>query len=288
MGTINNNLVGVSWMLAFTFLAACNNVLFKYIGSGIHPFVLTFFVAVFSTLICLPLLIIYGKVVFVPKRFWLLFVRGALNAIATLTFYFSLMAIPVATATSLTFVTPVLAVILAAIILKEKVGWRRWTAVLIGFAGVLIILRPGVQPVELGHLSVLVAALAFSFIFVLLRQLGKFDSIPTITIYLGLFMVPLTLVPALFYWSWPNMTELLILMVVGVVSSLLHFCLAAALKASETPVVTPVDYMRLVWVVPIAYIVFGEIPDIFTWIGSIVIFGSATYISIRNYMIERN
>ena len=140
MGTINNNLVGVSWMLAFTFLAACNNVLFKYIGSGIHPFVLTFFVAVFSTLICLPLLIIYGKAVFVPKRLWLLFIRGALNAIATLTFYFSLMAIPVATATSLTFVTPVLAVILAAIILKEKVGWRRWTAVLTGFAGVLICL----------------------------------------------------------------------------------------------------------------------------------------------------
>ncbi len=100
MGTINNNLVGVSWMLAFTFLAACNNVLFKYIGSGIHPFVLTFFVAVFSVLICLPLLIIYGKAVFVPKKLGLLFVRGALNAIATLTFYFSLMAIPVATATS--------------------------------------------------------------------------------------------------------------------------------------------------------------------------------------------
>ena len=121
----------------------------------------------------------------------------------------------------------------------------------------------------------------------ILRQLGKTEAVATVTIYLGIVMTPLTFIPALYFWRWPTSEEFLVLITIGLVGSVIHFCLAAALKWSEAPVVSPIDYLRLIWVVPIAYLVFGEIPDTYTWAGSLIVFGSATYIAIREHNIKK-
>ena len=285
--TTQNNLVGITWMVAFTFFAATNNVIIKYASSNLHPFVIAFFSSAFSLLICIPFYLNYGRSVFVPKRPLLLLVRGIINSIATVAFFFALSSIPVATATSLSFLAPIIAVFLAALILHEKVGWRRWSAIVVGFLGVLVILRPGNSVIGFGHLSALIAALAFGILFVILRQLGKTETVATVTIYLGIVMTPLTFIPALYFWRWPTSEEFLVLITIGLVGSMIHFCLAAALKWSEAPIVSPIDYLRLIWVVPIAYLIFGEIPDTYTWAGSLIVFGSATYIAIREHDINK-
>ena len=141
--------------------------------------------------------------------------------------------------------------------------------------------RPGISVIGIGHLSALIAALAFGILFVILRQLGKTETVATVTIYLGVVMTPLTFIPALYFWRWPTSEEFLVLITIGLDGGEIHFCLAAALKWGAAPVVSPIDYMRLIWDVPIAYLVFDEIPDAFTWVGSVIVFGSATYIAIR-------
>ena len=218
----------------------------------------------------------------------MLLFRGAVNAIATVSFFYALSSIPVATATSLSFLAPIFAVFLAALILREQVGWRRWSAIAMGFLGVLVILRPGFTVIGAGHFAALIAALAFGMLFVILRELGKIEPVTTMTIYLGFVMTPLTFLPALNFWSWPTLEEYLFLITIGIVGSALHYCLAAALKWSEAPVVSSIDYMRLVWVVPIAYLIFDELPDAFTWIGSGIVFGCATFIAFREHKLAKS
>ena len=275
-------------MLAFTFFAASNNIIIKYASTNLHPFVIAFFSSIFGLLICIPFYFKYGVSVFIPKRPFMLFVRGTINTVGAVAFFYALSSIPVATATSLSFLAPIFAVCLAAIFLRENVGWRRWSAIAIGFLGILVILRPGVSPIEVGHFSALIAALAFGLLFVVLRELGKTEAVSTVTIYRAIVMAPLTFAPALIFWSWPTLEEYLLLISIGLVGTVLHFCLAAAFKWGEAPVVSPIDYMRLVWVVPFAYLLFDEVPDLFTWVGSGIVFGCATFIAIREHNLAKS
>ena len=114
-----------------------------------------------------------------------------------------------------------------------------------------------------------------------IKVLGRTDSSLTITAYMGLFMVPLSFLPALFVWEWPSLDMLPFLFLIGLLGATGHLALAQAFKEADTTAVMPFDFTRLIWASVLGFIVFAEVPDIWTWLGGSVIFGSATYIAFR-------
>jgi drug/metabolite transporter (DMT)-like permease len=203
-----------------------------------------------------------------------------------LCFFYAVSVAPLSEVTALGFSSPIFATVLAAVILGEVVRTRRWAAIGFGFVGALIILRPGFASVGTGQLLALFSALAWSCALMVIKTLGRTDSSATIITYMGLLMVPLSLGPALFVWQWPAPHEWVWLITIGVLGGIAQFCMTESLRQANTAVVMPIDFFKLVWVTVIAYLVFAEQPDLFTWIGGAIIFGSAIYIAYRERAVQ--
>ena len=195
--------------------------------------------------------------------------------------------VPVADAVALSFTAPLFTTILAIIILKEVVRLRRWTATLVGFAGAMLILRPGFATVDPVLLLVILSSAGMAAAFIVIKILSRTESSSTIVAYLNLFMVPAALVPALFVWQWPTAGEYLWLFLIGVFGTCAHLAMTKAFSIAETTVVMPFDFTRLPFTALIGYIAFSEVPDLWTWIGAAVIFASTFYIARREAQIER-
>ena len=165
--------------------------------------------------------------------------------------------------------------------LGETVRLRRWTAIGVGFAGVLIILRPGFEQVGLGQLLVLCSSLIWACALLVIKTLSRTDSSVTITSYMAFLMIPLILIPASFVWRWPEGEQLLWLVLIGVLGGSGQLCVAEALHQADTAVVMPFDFCKLLWITVLAYLAFGEVPDRFTWLGGAVVFASALCITYR-------
>jgi drug/metabolite transporter (DMT)-like permease len=119
-----------------------------------------------------------------------------------------------------------------------------------------------------------------------IKTVGRTDSSATIISYMALLMIPLSLVPALFVWRWPDVGEWCWLVAIGLLGGIAQFCMTESLRQADTAVVMPFDFFKLIWATAIAYLAFGESLDLFTWIGGAVIFGSAVYIAYRERAIQ--
>lgn len=173
------------------------------------------------------------------------------------------------------------------IALGETIRWRRWAALIFGFAGTLVIIRPGFVDVGTGPILVLVSSAIWAVILIVIKTLGKRDSTPTIVTYMVLLMSPIALVPALFVWVWPTWEQLGILLVMGVMGTTAHLTLTQALRLGDAAVVMPMDFFKLIWAAAFGVLIFGEFPTLYTWIGGFMIFASATYIALRERALAR-
>ncbi len=152
------------------------------------------------------------------------------------------------------------------------------------FVGALIIVRPGVEPIDMGSVLTVASAAIWGFTLITIKLLSRTDSAVTITAYMVLLMSPLSLLPALFYWTWPSPEMWVWLVVCGVSGTFAQLLMAQSFRVAEATVVLPFDFTKIVWGALIGYLAFGEVVDIWTWIGAGVIFSGVTYITYR----ERN
>lgn len=272
---------GVALMLATTLIFTAMQVTVRRVAEDLHPFEVAFLRNVFGLAVLFPLFLRSGFSVLRTSKLKLHAARAILQTAAMLFFFTALTLAPLSEVVALSFTSPLFATVLAILILREKAGIRRWAALLAGFAGALIILRPGVAVVGLGPLLVVCSSLVWGGAMTFIKVLGRTDSSLTITAYMGLFMVPLSFVPALFVWEWPSLDILPLLLLIGVFGATGHLALAQAFKEADTTAVMPFDFMRLIWASILGFIVFAEVPDIWTWAGGSVIFGSAIYIAFR-------
>ncbi|MFW5681246.1 MAG: DMT family transporter [Pseudomonadota bacterium] len=249
--------------------------------TGLHPFVVAFFRNLFGVMLLLPLALRAGRASFRTPHLHLHALRGGLQTVAMLGWFYGITIIPMATVAALSFTAPLFATLLAVLVLGEVVGVRRWAALAAGFLGTLIILRPGADVVDPGALYVLLAACAWGSVMIVVKVLGRIDTSLTLTLYGGFFLVPFTLVPALFVWSWPTAQALILLVAIAAVASLSQLCVAQAFKLADTSVVLPVDFTKLIWGAAIGYLVYTEIPDWGTFVGGAVIFASVVYVAYR-------
>ena len=272
-------------MILATLLFSIMHASIKHISSEIHPFEVAFFRNLFGLVVIAPWFIKYGIKPLITNRIKLHFLRSVFNVIAMLTFFYALSVSPLAEVASLSFTAPLFATLLAIIFLGEKIGIRRSAAIIIGFIGAAIIVNPDYKTINIGHMCVLISASIWSVSLIFIKILGKTESSVTITSYMVLFMIPLSAIAASFYWIMPSLNDLLVLAIIGITGTYAQMLLAQALKEEDTVVIMPFDFLKLVWAVLIGYLIFSEVPQVNTWIGSIIIFSSTLYVAYRERKI---
>ncbi|MDP7667838.1 MAG: DMT family transporter [Rhodospirillales bacterium] len=276
-----NTLRGMGYMLVMAVCASVLNATVKYLSAEIHPFEITFFRALFGFLAFVPLFVRHGWAPLRTERLGLHAVRGVLTGIGLLILFWGLGMTPLAKAQALSFSTPLFATVLAFTVLGEKIRFRRIAALVTGFVGTVVVLRPGMIEIGAGPLLILLSAIAFGGMMIAIKMLARTETSTTITVYMALFTTPLTFLAALFVWQTPTWSQLGVMAAIGFLSTFIHLCLAQAIKEADISAVLPVNFTSLIWASVIGFAVFGETPDAGTWIGGTIIFAAVVFIAFR-------
>jgi len=274
-------LKGVAYMALAGFLVALMHVLVREISKNVHPIEIAFFRNVTGFVMLLPFLLRQDRTHWKSKQPKLQLFRAVIGACALMSWFTCLSMLPVADATAISFVTVLFVTVGAALFLGEKVGIRRWAAIIVGFVGTLIIIRPGSGIFGAGALVALGSTVFWATALLCVKVLSRTDSSVTMVFYANVYFTVFSFIPALFFWTWPTPEQLGLMVVVGVMATLGHLCMATALRTTEATIVAPVDYTRMLWAAGVGYMVFGEFPDVWTWVGGTVIFLSTVYITYR-------
>jgi len=283
----SNALKGIGFMVLACVFFGAMHVGVRHVTQSVHPFEAAFFRNLFGLLVLVPSFAVHGLRPLRTGRFGLHCARAALNVVAMLSFFYALSITPVVLVQALAFTSPLFTAVLAVLLLGERMRARRLTAIVLGFAGTLLIIRPGVQPLELGPALVLGSAAVWGYVVILIKSLARTDSAVTITAYMVLLMSPMTLVCALFVWTWPSGGELAVLVGVGIAGTLAQMCMTQSLRLADTTVVLPFDFTKLVWSAFFAWLLFGELIDSWTLLGALVIFSGGLYVAYRERQLSR-
>ncbi|MDX2271858.1 MAG: DMT family transporter [Cyanobacteriota bacterium] len=278
---------GIGLVLLATAAFMVMDALIRYFSGSLHPFELAFFRNLFGLLWLLPLLGRVGRGCLQTgqMRFYLL--RGLVNNTGMMLFFLGLSWVPLAEATALGFTIPLFASLLAIWILKEATQWQRLLALAAGFLGTLVILRPGFQVISAGSMTILLASLLLAWAAILVKILAQTESSLTITTYMGLVQTPLSLIPALLVWQWPTATEWWGLVALGALGTLGQLAVTQAYRQADLSTLMPFDFSAMIWATLIGYFAFGELPTIWTWIGSAIIFFSGLWIAYDQSQARR-
>ncbi len=274
---------GMLFMLLAAMFLACMMAGVRHASGEIHPYVIVFFRLAFGFLLISPAVVLYRLEPLRTRRFRLLALRSVISGVSILLIFTGLSLIPLAKATALQFSAPLFAAALAPFLLGEVVRARRVVALVIGYLGTLVILRPGFVAVDVGSLLVLTGAATWGLGMILTKVMSRTESSLTITAYLTLLSSPLAFAVALPVWttpSWEQMTWMVAIAGFGTAGDL---CIAQAFKDGEATAVIPFDFTKLVWVAVIGYFAFDEIPDAGTWVGGLMVLCAVTYIANREH-----
>jgi len=269
--------------LSFTIMTT----LVREVAQDIHPFEIGFFRVVTNLCLMLPFAFRTGRKIFVTSNHRAYALRGLFGILFLITYFPGAALIPVSDSQALFFTSPLFATIMAAVFLGEILHARRIVALIIGFCGAVLILRPGLDTVNIGALLVLVGAFANAASNVTVRHTTRTDHPDVAVFYLMLYMTPLAVVPAVFVWTTPTLSQLGLLVTIGFFATLNQRCLSRAFAAAEATAILPFDFTRLIFATAIGWLVFAELPDIWVWVGGAIIFCASVYIAHREAQASR-
>ena len=257
------------------------------LSSEISPFEIAFFRNILGLVLLLPVMWRIGF--HFPKKPALkaYCIRGLVGISAMWAWYSALSFTPLAEAITLNFTVALWMIPVAILLLGEKVGLRRWVATIVGFCGVLIVMQPGAQSIGLGSLLAIFSALLFAISMALVRILTRTERPIAIVFYMNLLMTPISLGPAIYFWTMPDLNQWAWLLFIGVIATFAHFSMARALSLVEASSLMPLDFTRLPFAAAIGYFTFGEVPNIWIWPGAALIAVSAIYIARREAKLQR-
>ena len=259
----------------------------KLAAEHLHSLEVVFFRNFLAFLMMLPWLIRQGSGVMKTRRIGLYTARSLFNIVGMVTGFTALTLIPLAEATALSFTAPLFATIGAALVLGEVVRARRITALAIGFAGMLIVLRPGMEAVSTGALLALLNSVAMAITIIIVKKLTDTERPETIVTYMALLQSPMALIPALYVWIWPDPITWLWLIGLAGAGTAGHLMYTKAIQLAEITQIQPLDFIRLPIIAVMGYFIFDELPTIWTWIGGAVIFTSTAYVTHREAQLAR-
>jgi S-adenosylmethionine uptake transporter len=226
----------------------------------------------------LVLLSVRGPQLLRSRHPWLQLGRGLTVVVAATTFLTSIAYVPLADATAVTFVAPFMVTALAAVFLHEQVGLKRWIAVCLGFAGTMIIIRPGMNAFHPAIFLSLLSAAAFAIRQIISRQLSGTDSLVTTVAYTALTAAVILSLPLPFVWRNPaDAGQLMMMIAIALVASCGELSMIRALDIGEAVVLSPLQYTLMIWSTIWGFLVFAELPDAWTFAGAAVIVASGIY-----------
>ena len=255
--------------------------LLRWGAETMHPIYMVFWRSLFGAIVLTPLLVKGGPVLLRTRRLPLHLLRSTCSLVAMVGIFYSIAHVPLAQGMAVNYSAPLFATIGAAILLGETLHRRRISAVLIGFVGMLVVVRPGIEHIQVGILAALVGAMAMAGSLLCVKKLSATEATPTIILYGNTLCLPIALGLALMHWQPMTWHNLAVLAIVGVVSSTAQWFLAKALSMADAGAVLPLDFLRLVFVTVLGVVLFGEHPDLLTVLGAGLILCSTVYIARR-------
>jgi drug/metabolite transporter (DMT)-like permease len=267
----------------FGFMAVC----IRLASEQLHAFEIAFFRNFFGLVFILPILFKHGPAILRTNKLGFYTGRCAIGMVSMLAGFWAIVHLPLAQAIALSYSSPLFVTIAAVIVLGEVVRARRWTAVIVGFLGVLVIVRPGSDAFTAGSLVAVLAAVASASAAISIKFLSRTEHPDAIVLYTTMIWVPMSLVPALMVWETPVGITWLWIVLAGFLGTTAHMFWTRAMKLGEASMLTPISFLQVLVVAVLGYFLFDEVLDRWTVLGAAIIFGSNVYIARREARLAR-
>ena len=272
---------GAAWMILAAFSYAVTGALVRHLADDFSVFEVAFFRCVIAVFMIAPLILRSAGASFrtnqLPMHIW----RVALTYSGIMCWFYGVSVIPLSDYYALQFTLPLFTIAGAVLFLGQRADSRTWLAVGVGFCGALIILRPGVIAVSLGALAAVGAAVLFAGVNTCVKILSRKEDTNVIMLYANGLIIPLSLVPALLDWHSPTWADWPWLVGVGVFGTLAQYAITRSITVADARIVQPFDFTRLPFAAALGYVFFGEVSDVWTWAGAVIIFGAGSYALAR-------
>lgn len=274
-------------MLGSTLFFGLMTIAIKLAAQSLHTFEIVFFRNFFGLMATLPLLLRHGSDLLRTTQLPRYVFRCTIGIVSMMAGFWAIGHLPLAKAVSLSYSTPIFVTIAAVFFLHEQVRARRWAAVVLGFIGVIIIVRPGSDSFTAGSLVALAAAVLSGIVSIQIKQLSKVEPADRIVFYTTLLWVPMSLLPALAVWEWPRGIVWVWVIAAGFLGTGGHMLWTRALKLGDVSALTPITFMQLPLVAIAGWLLFQEPLDRWTALGAGVIFAANVYIAHREAQLAR-
>jgi drug/metabolite transporter (DMT)-like permease len=281
-----DNLKGAFWMFLAVVLFTATVTFVKLLGKDLDTSQIVFIRSIVGFLFVLPFALKGGRTVFFPKRPWVLLIRMISGNGNLFCSFYAVAHLQLATAVAISFVRPLLLVFLAIWFLGEVIRWRRWTATIVGFLGVLVMIRPGLIEIEFAVIVALIGAAFGAASHTSVKLLTGSERHLTLLIYPSLFGIIIFMGPGLYYWQVPTVSQIGLLIVMGVSMILAQTCVVKAFAAGEATFISPIQFIRLIGAALIGYLIFSEVPDTWDLVGAMVIVASTLYMAHREFKLR--
>ena len=284
---LNNNQFAIFLIIISIIFGTLMGTFIKLAQEELNLFTTGFLRFFFGFLIITPYILKTKFEVFSTKNLKIHILRSALNLPAMLLGFAALAMLPLEKMTAIHFIVPIIVTILAVIFLKEKIYLYRSIALVMGFLGMLIILRPGIIDISIGIYMALISSLIWSVVIILTKKVSKDDSAITILshqyVYMSLFSFPLVI----YFWDQPSLKTIIFILCAAMSGTILHIALNHAYKLVDVTMTQPYSFLGLVVSSIIGYFVFSDKPDFYTWLGASVIFCGVLLISYRELQLNK-
>ncbi len=284
---LNNNQFAIFLIIISIIFGTLMGTFIKLAQEELNVFTTGFLRFFFGFLIITPYILKTKFEVFSTKNLRIHILRSALNLPAMLLGFAALAMLPLEKMTAIHFIVPIIVTILAVIFLKEKIYLYRSIALVMGFLGMLIILRPGIIDISIGIYMALISSLIWSVVIILTKKVSKDDSAITILshqyVYMSLFSFPLVI----YFWDQPSLKTIIFILCAAMSGTILHIALNHAYKLVDVTMTQPYSFLGLVVSSIIGYFVFSDKPDFYTWLGASVIFCGVLLISYRELQLNK-
>jgi drug/metabolite transporter (DMT)-like permease len=277
----SDSIRGVLWMILSSMFYALIYVVVRGLSESFDVNQIVFFRAVLGSAFMLPWLFVAGLSALRTSKIKLYFWRMLFSYVGAVAWMYGIAGMPLADANALMFTMPLFTLVLAVFWLAERPGIHRWSATVVGFAGALIILRPGVIEISFAAVATLFAAAAFSGALIGSKKLTATENPNAMVFYLYTLMIPCAAIGAYFNWTPPGLDDVPLLLALGLCTVGAQQCQTRAFRAAPASLVVIVNYVQLPMIALMGWMIFGQSTDMWTWIGAAVICSSTYYVSYR-------
>jgi len=273
------NIQGISFMLGSSVFAAGMHAAVKYVAIDIHPFEVFFLRQSIALVLLIPLVVSIGFSSLRTERLGEHLLRGAFMTAGGMAWFWAITLVPLAKVTALNLSAVLFTVLGAIVFLKETSKWKRWLALIFGFVGVAVIVRPGYEIISFGVGLVIVTRLFPMGARLLSKVLSKTEGTPTIVVYGAVVMSVLSAIPAAVVWTMPNLKQSGLILFVSICGTLSQLFMVKAYKLADMGAVEPFHFVRLIWAALFGFVLFGEVPGLWVWVGATMIILAVSYLA---------